>query len=148
MKSVVNDLGDKWCPSCNQFKSLLEYDYSKHSKLKVQTYCRVCLCDKKKDYRTSSNYKRVRREWDLLSKYRLTWDMYLQILDSQGGKCPICAVPLDSKDARRAVVDHCHSTGKVRGVLCSSCNTSLGKFRDSVEILERAIQYLKDGSMQ
>jgi hypothetical protein len=56
---------------------------------------------------------------------------------SQENKCWIC----ESKTS--LVVDHDHSTGKVRGLLCSLCNTSLGGFKDNIESLKKAIEYLE-----
>jgi hypothetical protein len=41
-------------------------------------------------------------------------------------------------------VDHCHTTGKIRGLLCSKCNPALGAFNDNIEILNSAIKYLKE----
>ena len=58
-------------------------------------------------------------------------------LISQGGKCAICNGVM-----ARVNIDHSHKTGKRRGLLCTSCNTSLGKFKDSPEILMNAINYL------
>lgn len=55
-------------------------------------------------------------------------------------ECPICKDVVDGKYAR---LDHCHSTGRIRGWLCDNCNTALGKFKDSDEVLQRAIDWLK-----
>jgi hypothetical protein len=57
---------------------------------------------------------------------------------SQGGRCAICG-----ETPERLVVDHCHASGMVRGLLCQSCNFGIGHLRDSVERLQSAIQYLK-----
>jgi len=54
-------------------------------------------------------------------------------------ECEICGVPLNCRTAKR---DHCHKTGVVRGFLCNSCNAGLGLFRDQVELLIAAVQYL------
>ena len=48
-----------------------------------------------------------------------------------------------NKSKRRLCVDHCHTTGNVRGLLCDTCNTALGKFRDNIDLLNEAIKYLK-----
>jgi hypothetical protein len=61
--------------------------------------------------------------------------MYLR----QQAACAICLI------RKPQYVDHCHATGKVRGLLCPSCNTALGFFKDSARIVERAKQYLQDG---
>lgn len=69
------------------------------------------------------------------------------MLIKQEGKCKICGREIllfgESKH-RTAHVDHDHSTGKVRGLLCQECNTGFGKFRDNTEYLANAIKYLKE----
>ena len=66
---------------------------------------------------------------------------YYQILDEQQGKCAICSGSLEGV---RTHIDHDHITGQVRGILHHQCNTSLGVFKDSPEILERAVRYLRE----
>jgi hypothetical protein len=56
--------------------------------------------------------------------------------EAQGGLCKICG------KEKRLVVDHCHETGQVRGMLCFSCNTGIGQLGDSVDMLKAAIAYL------
>ncbi len=64
--------------------------------------------------------------------------LYIQ----QRGKCAICGIPED--ELKRSLdIDHCHFSGKVRGLLCSNCNHGIGKFKDKIEVLEKAIKYLK-----
>ena len=64
---------------------------------------------------------------------------------SQGGRCAICGDEQSAKSTkvRRLAVDHCHRTGKVRGLLCLNCNTGLGRFKDMPELLLNAVNYLK-----
>lgn len=76
-----------------------------------------------------------------LRKFGLTEGSYEILLTRQGGCCDICKKP--EKFKKRLAVDHDHATGKVRGLLCQDCNTSLGKFGDSVEILRNAVAYLE-----
>jgi hypothetical protein len=66
---------------------------------------------------------------------------------AQKGLCAICGQPETLKRSmdratRRLAVDHCHSSGKVRGLLCSGCNTGLGGLHDDVQLLQKAINYL------
>ncbi|MCY1447865.1 Recombination endonuclease VII [compost metagenome] len=61
--------------------------------------------------------------------------------DAQAGVCKICGRPDDTKRGMLQI-DHCHTTGKVRGLLCHHCNILLGNARDDVAILEKAIAYL------
>jgi hypothetical protein len=83
----------------------------------------------------------ARRRSEVRQKFGLTTDQHQQIIDHQGGRCAICRDRLP--DPTRAPVDHHHDTGVVRGVLCSSCNTGLGLFRDRATFLRDAIEYLR-----
>lgn len=81
------------------------------------------------------------RKRHLERTYGLTEDEYNALLTAQNGVCAICCgVP---KGRRSLVVDHDHKTGKVRGLLCSPCNTGLGGFRDSRMRMRTAIAYLE-----
>ena len=78
---------------------------------------------------------------ELLRKYGIDADQYDRMVENQNNKCKICGT-----DEPRGIggwkVDHCHSTGKVRGLLCNNCNLGLGYFKDNIKSLEAAIQYL------
>jgi hypothetical protein len=80
------------------------------------------------------------RRYRLKKNFGLTEDQYNQLLEKQSGKCAICKVSNNSQ--KYFPVDHDHITGKVRGLLCISCNMALGKFRDSKEIVKAALDYL------
>jgi hypothetical protein len=69
--------------------------------------------------------------------YNLSAEDYLSMYSSQGGVCITCGTW-----KKRLNVDHCHATGKVRGLLCHSCNLGLGHFKDSIQILKNMVQYL------
>lgn len=70
--------------------------------------------------------------------YGLTEEEYVNMMDSQKGMCKICGKSLDN-----IAVDHSHTTGKVRGLLCNNCNFAIGLFEDNISFLESAIEYLK-----
>jgi hypothetical protein len=76
-----------------------------------------------------------------LKRYGLTLDDYTRMFEQQHGQCAICGVKVQGE---RMCVDHDHSTGRVRGLLCRLCNKSLGGFRDSVDLLRKAVAYLED----
>ena len=80
-----------------------------------------------------------------LAKYGLTPDQYDDRLKSQNGCCAICKSnsPKTSR-IKHFCVDHCHKTGKIRGLLCSKCNRAIGLLEDSVEFLQTAIGYLSN----
>lgn len=69
----------------------------------------------------------------------ITPDQYVALLDTHGGKCAICTNPFQGTP----FLDHDHKTGKVRGFLCSACNSALGLFADDTKRLQAAIRYLK-----
>lgn len=75
-------------------------------------------------------------------RYGLSKSAYAALVESQGNKCAICRKPL-VEAGKGSVVDHNHSTGAVRGVLCNGCNTALGSFGDSQVRLLAALEYLK-----
>lgn len=75
-------------------------------------------------------------------KYGITEGAFQDMLFSQNGVCKICRTVFSSEVSPN--IDHDHVTGKIRGLLCSSCNSVLGYAKDSVEILEKAKQYLNE----
>ena len=66
-------------------------------------------------------------------------DKRLELHQAQDGKCAICG---KEPEDRRLAMDHCHATGRIRGLLCMHCNVGLGMFKDKKELLEQAIAYL------
>ena len=78
-----------------------------------------------------------------LKKYNLSTEQLKELFDLQNGICGICKCILDF-NSRHSHVDHCHTTNKVRGFLCSKCNIGLGHFKDNTLFLEQAISYLKE----
>ena len=85
------------------------------------------------------HYSRIK----LYGKYQkdFSWEQYDSLWDTQGGKCPICSTDL-VWDSKLTHVDHCHLTNTIRGLLCNTCNVGLGSFKDNVEHLSAAIEYL------
>lgn len=84
------------------------------------------------------------RDMMLKRNYGMTLNEYASMYSEQDGKCGICGdVKVDyGKDG--LAVDHCHKNGHVRGLLCTHCNHGLGKFKDSIELLQKAIEYIKE----
>jgi hypothetical protein len=111
----------KTCNKCGELK--LIHDFSKKSDAPSgrRNICKQC-CGKTQ----------------LWTRYRITHEDYRQILERQGGSCAIC-----TRLCGIMHVDHDHSTHKVRGILCSACNRGLGYLQDNIEILEKAIAYLR-----
>jgi hypothetical protein len=76
------------------------------------------------------------------SNYGITIEQYYAMLREQNGLCKLCSKPPKS---RRLVIDHCHQTGKVRGLLCNGCNRSM-HLLDNADLLAKAIKY-KEGTL-
>lgn len=80
------------------------------------------------------------REYKLKYRYNITLEQYNQMLQTQNSKCLICGK--DQTIDECLVVDHCHTTGKVRGLLCNNCNLLISFSNDKVDILQKAQDYL------
>lgn len=100
----------------------------------------------KEDPALAEELRQKYRYWKLrqrLATYGLTEAQYAELWARCAGRCAICTDEL--RDGRGgASVDHCHATGRVRGLLCGLCNTGLGRFRDSPALLDAAKAYLLD----
>ena len=81
-------------------------------------------------------------------KFKLSWEEYLDLYNKQKECCWICKTKVQttndiSEHNKVARIDHCHKTGKIRGLLCNDCNKGLGCFKDNTEFLKQAILYLE-----
>jgi hypothetical protein len=111
------------CKECNNKKSKEWYEKNKEEKLKSGL---------------KHHYKK---------KYGLSLEQRKELFDSQNGLCLVCCCEMNLEGglkANQAVIDHCHSSGKIRGMLCNLCNQGLGHFKDNVSFLEKAIKYLEE----
>ncbi len=82
------------------------------------------------------------RKYAMLRKYGMTQEDADKMLADQGGVCAICHADNPQRKNSDWSIDHCHTTGRVRGILCTPCNTMLGNARDNKQTLANAIQYL------
>ena len=82
------------------------------------------------------------RDYLLKKKYGITSEEYDRMLTEQNYSCYICHKHEDKLD-RSLAVDHCHETGKVRGLLCGNCNRFLGQINDNIDTASRLLEYLK-----
>ena len=101
-----------------------------------------------KAYSRSNEVRRRSRNKALVAKYGITIDEFERMEVNQNGVCAICQTKPEINDRWSSLthnlrVDHDHTTGKVRALLCLNCNTALGHFRDDVRLLQKAVLYLE-----
>lgn len=94
-------------------------------------------------YRSKPGIKEERRIKQICLTYGITVDQWRDLFASQGSRCAICGSETANHSKHYWHTDHCHSTGKLRGILCHHCNCGLGSFRDNIENMKRAISYLE-----
>ncbi len=90
------------------------------------------------------------RNHHLIRKYGITEEDYFNLLEAQEGVCKICSNPPSSRDHKANKegmfylhIDHDHTDGRVRGLLCTNCNNGLGRFKDRIDLLVKAAEYLR-----
>lgn len=123
-------------------------------RLQQRNVCRVCLVDKPLSefhYRSDSGKHRTeckscRCKREAASRYNLAVSDVETMKAKQHNCCAICGTHAEDivhkTFSETLVIDHCHSTGKVRGLLCPTCNSMLGHAKDDLAILKKAIDYL------
>ena len=136
------------CCSCKEEKHFTQFYVHSSSPIGRNDSCKVCMSKKQKEYVSNNESFRKRRNVmgvvrHRIKKYGVSPDVFSSILLAQDKKCAICKSDLDgSSFSLKPQLDHCHATGKVRGILCGKCNTALGGFKDNENILISAISYL------
>lgn len=107
-----------------------------------RSQCKLCTGERVRDW-ADANPEKVKakaRAGALRRKYGLTVEEYESLLEGQGGACALCGV---KPEGRRLLVDHDHETNRVRGLLCTRCNSALAQFGDTVDGLQRAVEYVQ-----
>lgn len=138
-------MNEKACANCKLVKPVREFwkDQSRPDGL-----CTSCIdCKKSKRVQPKHSPEGWRKHW-LKKQYKMTVEDYEQLLFRQGGVCRICGTP---PGKRRLAIDHNHKCcpefpicGEcVRGLLCYSCNSGLGNFKDDDVLVDRAVRYLR-----
>ena len=133
--------GYRVCYTCKVEKKHSEFHANKNNPHGIGYSCKECARKKNKTY-----YDPVRMRSQALKRlYGITLDDYDRMLKIQNNRCAICnGTETIKQNHNNLSVDHCHATGKVRGLLCSSCNSGIGRLKDDVELLEKAIAYLRE----
>lgn len=138
--------GKKICTTCQETKPLTDYYKNNRRRDGYNTQCKSCLDAYKASWVKNDevNIKNKRENSRLLKRYGISSDDYMKLLKDQDYTCAICnCTPEQGRgNTNRLSVDHCHETGKVRGLLCQKCNTGLGLLGDNKEGLQKALDYL------
>lgn len=138
----------KKCTVCKQNLDYTNYHKSKNTKDGYGYRCKTCDKKAREKYREENKerFAEVNRRKTLKFRYGLSLEEYNSILESQNNSCAICGTTENGVSGKRRnwnwSVDHCHTTGKVRGLLCNQCNRGLGMLGDNVESIQKALDYL------
>lgn len=159
-------MSTKTCTMCKETKPLTEFVRERANKDGFTYQCKACRYNKYKEWRKRNpdyhnqprliEYRRKyygseesKRKYKLAMvarQYGLTARQYEELEISHNGLCAICGNHEKSRRNKSLAVDHCHETGKVRGMLCSWCNRALGLLKHDIGLLEACIKYLKERS--
>jgi hypothetical protein len=129
--------GQRWCPDCRAYVDEKYFARNAGTSTGFGGYCK-----KHNTERGRLSRQKVHggnRHYHLVRRYGISAAEAVNMAEAQANLCPICRHPLPE----RHHVDHDHADGRVRGLLCFTCNSGLGNFSDDVERLERAAAYLR-----
>ena len=151
----------KKCTKCHTAKETSSFSKRINTKSGLSAWCKPCANaysiawyksnpekqrEKKRLWR-QNNPDKAKHQYrqDALKNYGLSIEDWEVLFKNQNGLCAICEQPQAvclNGELKRLAVDHCHLTGKVRGLLCDNCNKGLGLFKDQPKLLNRASEYL------
>ena len=156
----------KYCSGCNTTKEITQFHIDNSEKDGHRFQCKVCRNAKQREYaKNNKDVIKIRnaakaeqrkvyyqsdkgiessRRSHLKRKYDITLEEYNKLLKQQNNKCKICNSEETCQRNNFLSVDHEHSTGRIRGLLCNNCNRALGLFQDSMDVLHNAIMYLQN----
>ncbi len=131
------------CSKCGVSKDLGCFTVDRARTDGLKQWCRDCCAYNNAQWAAARrDHRKSYRRRRTVAAYGLTTDEHAQMLKSQGGVCALCKSTC--RTGKALAVDHDHATGKVRGLLCSSCNLGIGKLKDSPDIIAAALMYLLD----
>ena len=151
-----DDSPTKICKVCLVQKETLSSFWVKSQKRKdgssgYRSTCIECGIKQRLDKYHNNGGKQAQKQRSfraLMRSYGITEEVYEQERIKQDYKCFLCGSPEAEQPHGRLHVDHCHETGKYRGLLCNLCNVALGSFKDNVEVIQKAVEYLNENSLR
>lgn len=143
----------KACRRCGDVHPISEFGMDNIAKQRRKTECKACSARRQRAYRIKNIEKarerdRGRYRSDPFRRYvqramrQYGLDFEQAVIVARHTHCDICG---RDNGTKRLALDHCHATGKLRGLLCDSCNIALGKFRDDPHLLRLARKYVMQG---
>jgi len=134
----------KICSKCKEEKSVNDFYKNKYREDGLHHYCKICHSAQNKN---SYSYNKSKNR-GLKNNYNLSLEKLESLYFAQDKKCKICKTEYSSVSKHGGLyIDHCHTTGKVRGLLCSKCNMLLGNCNDDISILTSAINYISNSQI-
>lgn len=132
----------KTCSDCGHFKSMDEYSPGRGYRGGKRSQCNACKYATFCRWR-DANRSKVRaydRKAKLKSDYGISPEDFTAMWEAQGGLCASCETPL-RRGKGGAAIDHCHTSGRVRSLLCCPCNTSLGAHKEDHKRIRKLADY-------
>lgn len=129
----------KICKTCKEEKELLAFQRDVTKTDGLRPYCKTCTSKRRKELLSKGTIRKRNLEKNF-GKGAL--DFYASLFEKQKGVCAVCKRAENGR-YKHLSIDHNHTTGKIRGLLCNNCNRALGLLKDSVEVLEAAKHYLE-----
>ncbi len=135
----------KYCPRCKKTKSFKDFNKSKET-----LSCHCTLCSRELAHKYDNPEKRKEKyqlkkeqvlNYNLKRKFGITLEEYNVKLKKQGDKCMICKIST-KENGKRLAVDHNHTSGSVRDLLCANCNAAIGFLQENVQIAKNALKYI------
>lgn len=121
------------CSLCKREKLFTEKNFYRRRNGNLRKDCKAC-------------HKKRKVRHHLKTSYGITPEQKNQMLEQQQNRCLICEKDISGK--AKSHIDHCHNTGKIRGILCSNCNRAIGLLSDCTKNLNRAIIYLQTSLLE
>lgn len=143
------------CSKCNKEKNTTEFRVEKNGYQRKE--CNSCRQERVKNWDNQNKEKRLeisKKSYEknknknhlknyireAKRKYRISEIEYSDMLSNQSNKCATCGKEEINK---RLAIDHCHKSGKIRGLLCYNCNRAIGLLNDDVDVMKNIIKYLE-----